>query len=241
MKKVLFVVADFKDYKQSFFEQHFSPRNAKFAKMHGYEYVVKRGVQPMRDSYTWCKFSIVRDMINEGFLQDGDEILHLDADIRIDKFDKDYPNDKTFAIAIDNGNTFCMGNYKAKVNNWYKTLVNDILDDGLYERNKEKKHWKVFKEQAAFYTLCGIPAHSWESFLELPDYGWHSAKTEDTKYSIDELHENVHVLGPEWDTTLLQEEAEITHPGLMKYYIVKSKKEDMIMRHFAGGQMWRTH
>ena len=45
--------------------------------------------------------------------------------------------------------------------------------------------------------------------------------------------------GPEWDTTLLEEEAEDrVSEALQKYNIVKSKKEDTIVRHFAGGQPW---
>ena len=49
------------------------------------------------------------------------------------------------------------------------------------------------------------------------------------------------VKGPEWDTTLLEEETEDPiSKGLQKYNIVKSKKEDTIVRHFAGGQPWNA-
>ena len=53
------------------------------------------------------------------------------------------------------------------------------------------------------------------------------------------MDKHVEVRGPEWDTTLLAEEA--TDPvsqALQKYNIVKSQKEDTIVRHFAGGQPW---
>jgi hypothetical protein len=183
--------------------------------------------------------SIFKEMIDNGTLKDGDELLHLDADMRIDKFKNDYPCDKSFSVCIDNGNSFCMGSYKMKINEWSKKLVNDILDEDLWNKNKNTPHWQAFREQAAFYTLCGIFSHSWVSFLTLPDYGWHQHKTEDTKYSLEELHKNVQILGPEWNTTLLAEEYGEIGPALMQYNITRSKKEDTIIRHFAGGQQWR--
>jgi len=239
MKKILFVIANYKDQRQQFFEEHFSPRNKKFADIHGYEYVVSSGGPLVRNNPTWWKFTLVKEMIDSGLLQHGDELLHLDADMRIDKFEKDYPCDKSFSICIDNGNTFCMGSYKLKINDWSINLINNILDEKLWQKKKDDPHWQAFREQAAFYTLCGIVPHSWIPFLELPDYGWHQNKSEDTKYSVDELYKNVQVLGPEWNTTLLAEEYAEIGPALMQYNITKSKKEDTIIRHFAGGQQWK--
>jgi hypothetical protein len=239
MKKILFVIANYKDQRQQFFEEHFSPRNKKFADIHGYEYIVSSGGPLVRNNPTWWKFTLVKEMIDSGLLQHGDELLHLDADMRIDKFEKDYPCDKSFSVCIDNGNTFCMGSYKLKINDWSINLINNILDEKLWQKKKDDPHWQAFREQAAFYTLCGIVSHSWIPFLELPDYGWHQNKTDDTRYSIDELHKNVQILGPEWNTTLLAEEYAEIGPALMQYNITKSKKEDTIIRHFAGGQQWK--
>lgn len=240
MKKILFVIANYPDQKQSFFEQNFSPRNQKFANIHNYEYVVSKGGVLFRNNPTWWKFTILQEMIDKGQLQDGDEVLHLDADMRIDKFDNDYPCNKSFTVAIDNGNTFCMGSYKIKINDWSKNLVKNILDEDLWNKKRYDNHWEAFREQAAFYTLCGIQAHSWIPFFELPDFGWHSNKTEDTKYEIDELYQHVELLGPEWNTTLLAEEMHNAPEYLHKFNIVKSKKSDTIIRHFAGGQTWQA-
>jgi hypothetical protein len=240
MKKILFVIANYKDERQQFFEQHFSPRNQKFADIHGYDYMTSKGGEIFRGNPTWWKFTLVKEMLNDGTLNEGDELLHLDADMRIDKFDNDYPCDKSFSVCIDNGNTFCMGSYKMKINDWTKKLVDNILDENLWQKKKNDPHWQAFREQAAFYTLCGIVSHSWISFLTLPNYGWHQNKTEDTKYSISELNEHVQVLGPEWNTTLLSEEFSEIGPALMQYNITKSKKEDTIIRHFAGGQTWKV-
>lgn len=239
MKKILFVIANYPDYRQKFFEDKFSTRNKKFAEIHGYEYIVSKGGNIFRNNPTWWKFTLVKEMIDKGTLKDGDELLHMDADMRIDKFDNDYPCDKSFSVAIDNGNSFCMGSYKMKINDWSKMLINDILDETLWQRCKDQPHWQAFREQAAFYTLCGIVPHSWVPFLELPNYGWHQNKTDNTKYTLEELHSNVHILGPEWNTTLLAEEYDNIGPALMQYNITRSKKEDTIIRHFAGGQQWR--
>jgi hypothetical protein len=240
MKKILFVIANYKDTRQQFFEEHFSPRNKKFANIHGYEYIVSSGGTIFRKNPTWWKFTLVKEMLDNGTLQEGDELLHLDADMRIDKFDNDYPCDKSFSICIDNGNTFCMGSYKLKVNKWTIQLIESILDDSLWNKCNNEPHWQAFREQAAFYTLCGIVPHSWVPFLNLPNYGWHQNKTENTKYTLDELHNNVQVLGPEWNTTLLAEDYQEIGPALMQYNITRSKKEDTIIRHFAGGQEWKV-
>ena len=65
------------------------------------------------------------------------------------------------------------------------------------------------------------------------------AKSEDTFYSLEDLDKNVEIKGPEWNTTLLAEEQDDpVSKSLQQYNIVKSKKEDTIIRHFAGGQPW---
>ena len=53
------------------------------------------------------------------------------------------------------------------------------------------------------------------------------------------LYKNVQIRGPEWNTTLLEEEQDdVISKSLQQYNIVKSKKEDTIIRHWAGGQKW---
>jgi hypothetical protein len=234
LRKALVVIANYSDGRQQFFKDHFSPLMARFAHLHGYEFIISNGGPVFRGNPTWWKFTIVRD-----YMRDFDQILHLDADMRIDKFDLDYPCNKSFTVTIDNGNTFCMGSYNLRVNDWSRRLVDNILDDNLYDRMKNDHHWTNFREQAAFYTLCGIPSHSWTPFLDLPNNGFHNNKTEETIYGIDELNEHVELLSPEWNTTLLDEEADHIGEGLMRYNIVKTKKSDTRIRHFAGGQSWR--
>ena len=134
-----------------------------------------------------------------------------------------------------------MGNYTITVNDWSIDLINRILSEDSYQKLKTAQHWIDFREQAAWYTLTGTPSHSWTSFFELDNYGWHNSVSFDTHYSIEELHEHVEVRGPEWNTTLLKEEAEDpVSKSLQQYNIVKSKKEDTIVRHFAGGQPWNA-
>jgi hypothetical protein len=132
-----------------------------------------------------------------------------------------------------------MGNYSITVNEWSIDLINRILSEDLYQKLKDTDHWQNFREQAAWYTLSGILPHSWVSFFDMPNYGFHSTVSPDLCYSLEDLDKHVEIRGPEWDTTLLAEEAaDPVSQALQKYNIVKSKKEDTIVRHFAGGQTW---
>lgn len=243
-KRVLLVIADYKDWRQEFFDNYFSPLNKKFADIHGYEYIISKGEKPFRDNPTWWKFTIVRDMIETGFLQDGDRLLHLDADMKIEKFEVDYPCDKSFSYAIDNGNTHCMGNYALNINPWSRGLIDLILSDERFEKLNDKmsvhehfgyvnSFWHEFREQASWYSLAGIKRHSSIPFFNIMNFGWHSQKDEDTIYSLSELYENVQVLRPEWNTTILAEENDSV------FNINKTKKEDTKIRHYAGGQIWK--
>ena len=132
-----------------------------------------------------------------------------------------------------------MGNYTITVNEWSIDLINRILSEELYQKCKDLDHWQNFREQAAWYTLSGILSHSWVSFFDMPNYGFHSTASPHLHYCLKDLDQHVEVRGPEWDTTLLAEEADdAVSQALQKYNIVKSKKEDTIVRHFAGGQPW---
>ena len=240
MKKIFLVIANYKDDRQKIFEEKISPINKKYCDKHSLEYIAVKETPPLfRDNPTWWKFTIVRDMIKDGRLQDGDTLTHFDADMVIVKDNLSYPTNKSFSYSIDNGNTHCMGNYSININEWSKNLINQILDEKRFNRHRENNHWLNFREQACWYTLCGVLTHSWIPFFNMDNYGWHSSKSSETYYSIEELKEHVEVLGPEWNTTLLAEEAEDhVSKSLQKYNIVKSRKEDTIIRHFAGGQPW---
>jgi len=48
MKKILLVIANYKDERQQFFEQHFSARTKIFAEKFNYEYVVSKGIEMFR-------------------------------------------------------------------------------------------------------------------------------------------------------------------------------------------------
>ena len=242
MKKYFLVIARYKDEKQDIFDNHISPINKAYCQKHGFEYMVIGNdyeLELVRGNPTWWKFTIVRDWIQSGCVKEGDIVTHFDADMVVVKDDEPYETKKSFSYAIDNGNTHCMGNYSIKVNEWSKDLIDRILDESLYNKLKNVEHWQNFREQAAWYTLSGILPHSWISFFDLKNYGFHSSKSEDTFYSLEDLDKNVEIKGPEWNTTLLAEEQDDpVSKSLQQYNIVKSKKEDTIIRHFAGGQPW---
>ena len=68
----------------------------------------------------------------------------------------------------------------------------------------------------------------------MPHYGWHSEVNEATVYSLEELYKNVEVLDPNWNVTHIPEE-----DGDDRFYMLPTRKEDTIMRHWAGGRKWR--
>lgn len=241
--KYLLVIANYKDQRQEIFDKHYSPRNKEFCQKYGYEYIVSSGIDMFRNNPTWWKFTVPKKLIDDGTIKEGDELLHLDADMIIHKMDLDYPCAKSFTYAIDNGNSHCMGNYKIKINDWSYRLMENILDETLWNECKDTELWTLWREQAAWYTLSGVPRHSWVDFRNLPHNGWHNTidpfYIPKIKYSLGELYQNVEVLGPEWNTTLLTEDKETIPTGLMQYNIARSIKKNCIIRHFSAGQMWR--
>lgn len=243
MNKYLLVIARYQDERQEIFEKFISPKNKDYCFRHGIEYLlVDNSVElPLvRDNPTWWKFTLLQKAIESGNVKEGDMFVHFDADMVICKPEYEYTTSKSFSYAIDNGNTHCMGNYCMRINEWTYNLVNKILDENFYQENKHKKHWQEFREQAAWYSLCGIKSHSWESFFDLPYYGFRSEKAIPCTYDYKELLQNVEVKTPEWNTTLLSEECDNPISQMLEQYnINKTSAKETIIRHFAGGQPWR--
>lgn len=239
------VIAAYPDARQDFFNTYMSPRNKQYCDMHGFQYIeCKGGLKSYRGNMTWLKFTLVKDMIDNGTLKDGDVITHLDADMCIAKMNVPFITKKSFSYSIDSGNTHCMGCYSILVNAWSKNMINLILDEERYNALNDvvtvheafghiSSFWHEFREQASWYSLAGIKRHSWEPFWDYPNYGWHSQKDDWTVYSLEELHEHVEVLPSAWNVTELEGESDCN------FLINKVNKEDVIIRHFAGGQQWR--
>ena len=246
----------YNDWKLFAFNNFMAPRNKKYCELHGYRYLetnpqtapvtqVFTGV-PDRDNIMFFRWKMLKDAIDAGKLQDGDIINMFDCDVFIAQPGKKFETTKSFTYAIDSGNTHCMGIFSLKVNDFTRKLINGIVSQ---ERYDALKNYLLYKEdikqevpfyacdQHAFYHVAGIKPHSWVSFLDMPNYGFHSCKTKYTLFTLDELLENIEVLGPEWNTTHLVEETGIN--GVPNTYdIVKTTKEKVINRHFAGGQSW---
>jgi hypothetical protein len=247
MKKYLLVIARYADKRQQIFDDYISPDNRKYCEKWGFEYLEIKNehkLELFRGNPTWWKFTILRDMMESGFLKDGDIFTHLDADMIIANHNREYSTSKSFSYSIDSGNTHCMGNYSIKINEWSRNMVRLLLDDERFSKlgKIQSIHpvvgrwifWDWFREQASWYSLSGIKNHSDVSFFDLPNYGWHSDFNEYTYYSLDELNEHVEILSQDWNVTELEGETSGT------YNINKSKTEDVIIRHFAGGQVWNT-
>lgn len=250
MRKIFFVISNYKDGRQHMFLNHFSPRNKEYAEKHGFEYIVygPGGTHPMPHSprkVVWLRLSLIRDMINNGELKDGDIATHMDADMCIVRGGVPFEPapDKSFAYAIDNGNTHCFALFSMRINDWSKKLLDNLLDDEFYQAHIDRPHWQTFQEMASWYTLTGIPTHSWTPFFDLPNYGFHVDKTDNTspKYSVEELLKHVHIFEPDWNGTLFESECnDGVTASLMQYNICKSDINNMRIRHFAGGQPWTT-
>jgi hypothetical protein len=240
MKKILFCIADYKDHRQEIFDNNYSPKNKAYADKWGYEYRVYKSVDVFRGNPTWSKFTVLQDMIaNE--LSEGDIAVNLDADMVIVDDSEDFYQGKSWTYAIDNGNTHCMGNYGIKINEWSTNMIERLMSDDRYEKYKDHPFWLEFREQCSWYFLAGIQRHSWTPFNELPNNGFHSELWDADHYSLEELNEHVDIKGPEWNTTLLAEEAKTPQEKMLQQYnIVRSLKEDTKIRHWAGGQTWRT-
>ena len=241
MKKILFQIANYNDQRQEIFEQVYSKKTQKFANLHGYEYQLYKGPCTYRNC-SWQKIYYLNNLIETKKLTYGDRVLFLDADVCIKDINEDYPFKANFNYSIDNGNTHCMGIWGIVICDWTISLINNFMNNILFDECKNTELWKLWSEQGAWYTLTGIPRHSWKSYFDMEDYGW--GKTEDEflkskiKYTVNELKENVFILGPEWNTTLLDEDSDSIGSGVLQYNIVKSKKEDTKIRHFAA-QPWR--
>lgn len=245
-KKYLLVIARYKDYRQEFFEKHISPRNKEYCALHGYEYIeITDELQPIRGKLGWIKPFKIQELMNS-ILKDGDIITCFDADIAIVQVDKEFiPSEgKSFAYAIDSGNTHCMGAYSIRVNEWSRRMIDLMVSEERYatlgnvitQHERFKHHssfWQEFYDQASWYSLAGIKRHSDEPFWNLPNNGWHTDKNEHTVYSLKELEQHVDLLPTPWNVT------EMPGESSCEFNINKCKPNDVILRHFAGGQLWR--
>lgn len=241
MKKYLLVIARYQDEKQEIFEKFISPKNKDYCFRHGLEYLLvdnSLNLPLVRDNPTWWKFSLLQKAINAGNVKENDLFVHFDADMVICKPEYEYTTSRSFSYAIDSGNTHCMGNYCMRINQWTYDLVNNILDEDFYQQNKDKKHWQEFREQAAWYSLCGIIPHSDTPYFYKPFYGFE--ELDSAKYQTSELMDHVEIKDARWNTTLLSEEADNPVSQMLEQYnINKTSAKETIIRHFAGGQPWR--
>lgn len=247
MKKFLFTIPRYNDVRQSIFEREISPRNRAYAAKHGFKYVEinhDAALPQFRDHPSWYKMWVVRELIKNKKVVDNDIITVLDADMYVVKLQKEFipAEGKSFTYAIDNGNTHCMGSFSIRINNWSKALIDNILDEDRYRKYIDKQtfhepsngmssFWRSHYEQASWYSLAGIKRHSWESFFTLPNYGYHSAKDEDTVYTVKDLLSNVEVLPTVWNATHDFDSTD-------RFNIIKVPDKEIIIKHFAGQQHW---
>lgn len=247
MNKYLIVIAAYDDWRQEFYATYTRPHNKQYCLKHNFEYLElsKNDIgNGFRNVPTWNKFSSILDLINNKTIKHGDIITHIDADMCIKDDSISIHCNKSFAYAVDSCNTHCMGMYSILVNDWSYELLNNILCEKRYNKFKDKvttgsmneqsSFWEIFREQASWYSLAGIQRHSWTPFILMKHWGWHSDKNEDIIYSLNELYQHVEILPTCFNVTHIPVE-----DGQDKFYMIPTRQEDTVIRHFAGGRQWR--
>jgi len=236
MKKILLCVAAYEGDKKDFFERYISPRNREFAEVQGYEYVEIKERSDFRHCLNWDKPFHIKRMIDDGTVKEGDHITVIDADICIVDATKPLWSEKPFTYAIDSCNSHCLGYYSIKICDWSVKFFNNLIDDDLYKRNLHDGRWG-WAEQAAFYHLAGIEFDYTKSFFQYPNYSYGSCPNADTIYTPEELIENIEVRDQNYNVTYV--ESHLDPPSYLSiYYHNHNRFEDIVLRHWGGGQMW---
>jgi len=245
MKKYFIVIASYEDWRQDFFEKYTRANNKKYCLKHNFEYIECNNIkQAFRNSLVWTKFYNIQQLIKDNFIKEGSIVTQIDADMAIADHSVSLQTSKSFAYAIDSCNTHCLGMYTLSINDWSYNLIENILSEDRYQRLNNKitvgsvgelsSFWHIFTEQASWYSLAGIQRHSWTPFILMKNWGWHSDYNQDTVYSLQELYKHVEILPTTWNVTHIPIE-----DGDDKFYMIPTKPEDTIIRHFAGGRKWR--
>jgi hypothetical protein len=239
------------------YSSHIKPRNKLYCNIHNFQYIeanydnfsLPKEIFPTMPSERlpyFARWYVLKKGIEQGIFKDGDTINYHDSDVFIVQLNKTFITNKSYTYAIDSGNTHCTGIWSIKINDFSKRLIEGILSQERYEMLKnypvvteydDSQTTFYINDQHAYYWLAGIKPHSWKSFFELPNNGFHSFKTEHTLFTLDELHNNIELLGPEWNTTHLPEETGDNGKPCW-FDIVRTTKDKVINRHFAGGQKW---
>jgi hypothetical protein len=230
MKKVFVCYAAYTGEKKVFFDSLTELNFQEYCKRNGFEFYLQKDQRKhFIDRHpTWMSWKIISDLIESGYLRDGDKVLSLDADACVVDLNADLTSKKSFSYAIDSCNSHCMGFYSMCVNDWSKKLVSNVLSESMYKRLQNTPIWKMWNDQASIYELFGIKRHSWEPFSLLKNYGWHSAVSPDTLYSIQELSEHVEILPTEYNVT------HVAGEGFNEFFINPTSGRNTIIRHFAG-------
>lgn len=240
MNKFFITVARYNGEKQQIFDTYISPRNKTFCEKHNYKYIEILNHHSFNFSraynHHFYRWWIIKDAIDNNKIVDGDIILHHDADILIVNLDKDITVTKSMTYAIDTANTHIAGLFYLKINPFTRKLIDLYINNTNIERAQHIKVWNENSnqyeimgahDQHMFYHYMGIKMHSWKSFYNLPNYGFHSNKTELTCFELDEIIENIEILPTEWNVTVGPDNPFFINPN-----------NHVINRHFAGGQPW---
>ena len=96
----------------------------------------------------------------------------------------------------------------------------------------------MWAEQSSLYYITGIQRHSDISFFELPNRGYGLEMRPETVYTPEELLENIEIRNSNYNVTYVFSDIDPKNSLINQYYINKNDYENVIIRHWAGGQVW---
>lgn len=245
MKKYMLCIASYNDYRQEYYEKYIKPNNLRYCSKHDIEYIdFTEDIYPIRDNYIWVKSFKIAELLKD--LDENDILISIDADIAIfnNNIEFNIEEKKSFAYSIDTANTHNMGFHIIRNNEFSKNLIKELISEDRYNKNindskiihkseSTSLFWKLFADQASWYSLAGIKRHSDIPFWDIDNFGWHSDINEDTFFTKSQLYDNVQLLSSNFNVTELKGETEGT------YNINKVRYYNVINRHFAGGQKFK--
>ena len=215
-KKIMYCIGVFNtnDYRYEIFNNQIKDRNQKYCDYHGIEYMHITETKLFRNCYSWTRFKIGRDLMDQ--LNEGDILLNIDADMCIVNGKNSFETKKQFTYSIDTGNSHCLGLWSVKVSDWSKKFFDDLLSENLYEKYKDDEFIKTFKEQAMFYYISGIVKHSDYCFLKKESFGYNELDYETTLYTKEELLANIEILPSNWNVSYIKNQ---------RFYICENDEE----------------
>jgi hypothetical protein len=194
------------------FKSIVKPNFDKYCQLNNFELIVINHNVAYPLHIHWSKIIWIQE--NWKRFRKGDIITYIDSDSLIMDMTKDLAFEKTFAIPIESTGLYCMGFFSVHVCDWVKNLFEIML-------SFEPACNKSFNDNHAFYLALG--KHFGQNDIE---------------------NENIQLLPVNYNVTIIPDELtdKDSHvQDILKQYYkpeLAIPKEEIIIRHFAAGQIY---